>query len=58
MYRTRVIITCGLYIFYPCGLYCRAVYNADQLLFHDSFFHQTFLMLPTYPIAFRPSFCM
>ena len=28
IYRTRAIITRGLYIFYPifhCGLYCRAV---------------------------------
>ena len=28
------------YIFYPifdCGLYCRAAYNAEQLIFHDSF---------------------
>jgi hypothetical protein len=34
------IITRGLYIFYPifhCGLYCRAVYNAERLIFHDSF---------------------
>ena len=39
-YRTRAIITHSLYIFYPifhCGLYCRAVYNAEQLIFHDSF---------------------
>ena len=39
-YRTRTIITCGLYILYPifhCGLYCRAVYNAEQLIFHDFF---------------------
>ena len=37
-YRTR--ISRGLYIFYPifyCGLYCRAVYNAEQLIFHDFF---------------------
>ena len=33
----RAIITRGLYIFYPifhCSLYCRAVYNAEQLMFH------------------------
>ena len=40
-YRTRAIISRGLYNFYPifhCGLYCRAVYNAEWLIFHDSFF--------------------
>ena len=29
-----------LYVFYPifyCSLYCRSVYNAEQLIFHDSF---------------------
>ena len=34
-------ITRGLYIFYPvfnCGLYCRAVNSAEQLVFHNSFF--------------------
>ena len=39
-YRTRAIITRGLYFFYPifhCGLYCRAVYTAERLVFHDSF---------------------
>ena len=33
-YRTRAIITRGLYIFYPnfhCGLYCRAVSVTDNL---------------------------
>ena len=33
-YRTRAIITRGLYIFYPifhCGLYCRAVSITDNL---------------------------
>ena len=33
-YRTRAIISRGLYIFYPilyCGLYCRAVSNTDNL---------------------------
>ena len=42
-YRTRAIISRGLYIFYPIfhyGLYCRAVYNAERLLFRDSFFIQ------------------
>ena len=42
-YRTRAIISRGLYIFYPifhCGLYCRVVYNAERLLFCDSFFIQ------------------
>ena len=40
IYRTRAIITRGLYSFYPifhCGLYCRAVYTAERLVFHDSF---------------------
>ena len=34
MYRTRAIISRGLYIFYPifnCGLYCRAVSITDNL---------------------------
>ena len=38
-YRTLTIITHGLHIFYPifhCGLYCRAVYNAERLIFHDT----------------------
>ena len=33
-YRTRAIISRGLYIFYPifqCGLYCRAVNITDNL---------------------------
>ena len=33
--RMRAIITYGLYIFYSifhCGLYCSAVYNAEQLI--------------------------
>ena len=40
-YRTRAIITRGLCIFYPifhCGLYCRVVYNAKRLIFHDFIF--------------------
>ena len=39
-YRTRAIITRGLYLFYPifhCGLYLRAVYIAERLV-HESFF--------------------
>ena len=36
-YSMRAIISRGLFIFYP-GLYCRAVYNADRLIFHHSFF--------------------
>ena len=35
-YRTRAIITRGLYFFYPifhCGLYLRAVYTAERLVF-------------------------
>ena len=42
-YSMRAIISRGLYIFYPifhCGLYCRAVYNAERSIFHDSFFIQ------------------
>ena len=34
MYRTRAIITRGLYFFYPifhCGLYCREVTVTDSL---------------------------
>ena len=34
-YRTRAIITRGLYFFYPifhCGLYLRAVYTAERLV--------------------------
>ena len=36
-YRTRAIITRGLYLFYPifhCGLYLRAVYTAARSVFH------------------------
>ena len=36
IYRTRAIITRGLYLFYPifhCGLYLRAVYTAERLVF-------------------------
>ena len=39
--QTHAIKTRGLYIFNPsfhCGLYCRAVYNAERSIFHDSFF--------------------
>ena len=39
-YHTCTIINCGLYIIYhifPCGLYCREVYNAEWLIFYDSF---------------------
>ena len=35
-YRTRAIIARGLYLFYlifHCGLYCRAVYIAERLVF-------------------------
>ena len=35
-YRTRAIITRGLYLFYPifhCGLYLRAVNTAERLVF-------------------------
>ena len=35
IYRTRAIITRGLYFFYPifhCGLYLRAVYTAERLV--------------------------
>ena len=35
IYRTRAIITRGLYLFYPifhCGLYLRAVYTAERLV--------------------------
>ena len=41
----RAIITRGLDIFYPIfhwALYCRAVYNAERLIFHD-FFSSHFL---------------
>ena len=40
-YRTRAIITRGLYLFYPifhCGLYCRAVYIAARLVYSGIFF--------------------
>ena len=39
-FRTRAIISRGLYIFYPIfhrSLYCRGVYNAERLIIHDSF---------------------
>ena len=39
-YGTRTIISRGLYAFYPifyCSLYCRAVYNAERLIFPDFF---------------------
>jgi hypothetical protein len=42
IYRTRAIITRGLYFFYPvfhCGLYLRAVYTAERLIFTWIFFH-------------------
>ena len=42
----RTIIARNLYIFHPtfhCGLYCRAVYDAEWLVFHDSFFHPKFI---------------
>ena len=42
MYRTRAIITRGLYLFYPifhCGLYSRAVYTAERLVITWFFFH-------------------
>ena len=38
-YRTRAILSRGLYIFYPIfhyGFYCRAVYDAEPLIFHVS----------------------
>ena len=41
-YRTRAITTRGLYLFYPifhCGLYLRAVYTAERLVFTWIFFH-------------------
>ena len=47
-YRICAVITHGLYIFNPifhCGLYCRAAYNIEQLLFHDSFFFRLTLIL-------------
>ena len=40
-YRTRAIITRGLYLFnliFHCGLYCRAVYIAERLVFSSIFF--------------------
>ena len=40
-YRTRAIITRGLYLFYPifhCGLYLRAVYTAERLVITWFFF--------------------
>ena len=42
IYRTRAIITRGLYLFYPifhCGLYLRAVCTAERLVFTWIFFH-------------------
>ena len=39
-YCTNAIITHSMNIFYPifhCNLYCRAVYMAEQLIFHDSY---------------------
>ena len=61
---TYAIITRGLYIFYPsfhCGLYCREAYNAEWLIFHDSFFfHQTFdsfhLCLFDFPFIYQFQF--
>ena len=41
-YRTRAIITRGLYLFYPifhCGLYLRAVSTAARLVLTLFFFH-------------------
>ena len=40
-YRRSAIISRSLYFFHPifhCSLYCRAVYNAEWLILHDSFF--------------------
>jgi hypothetical protein len=40
-YRTRAIITRGLYLFYPifhCGLYLRAVCTAERLVITGIFF--------------------
>ena len=40
-YRTRAIITRGLYLFYPifhCGLYFRAGYIAERFELHRNFF--------------------
>ena len=48
IYCTRAIISHGLYIFYPIfqfGLYCRAVYNSERLIFCDSF-NLAFLKTP------------
>ena len=41
IYRTRAIISRGLYFFYPifhCGLYFRAAYTAERLIFLFHFF--------------------
>ena len=41
MYRTRAIITRGLYLFYPifhCGLYLRAGYIAERFELQRNFF--------------------
>ena len=40
IYRTRAIITRGLYFFYPifhCGLYFRAVYTAERFELQGNF---------------------
>ena len=40
MYRTRAIITRGLYLFYlifHCGLYSREVYIAERLVLQGNF---------------------
>ena len=40
-YRTRAIISRGLYFFYPifhCGYYCREACTAERLIFHNYFF--------------------
>ena len=40
MYRTRAIITRGLYSFYlifPCGFYSREVYIAERLVLQGNF---------------------
>ena len=50
IYCTCVIISRGLYIFYPifhCGLYCRAVDNAERLIFQESFSYLIFISTPS-----------
>ena len=50
-YCTRAIITWGLYIFNPSfhgSLYCRAVYNAERLIFHDLKAFQYIISTSTY----------